>query len=69
MVAEKEAKAESKKEKEEGEREGLSLEEISKYKQSTQQNSIDAIRVAEERYAKKTKELGSWALQNVKEST
>ncbi|GMP67446.1 hypothetical protein CsSME_00027429 [Camellia sinensis var. sinensis] len=67
-VAEKEAEAESKKEKEEDQRGGLSLEEISKYRQSAQQNSMDAIRAAEERYAKKAKELGSSALQNVKES-
>ncbi|KAF5948252.1 hypothetical protein HYC85_014209 [Camellia sinensis] len=67
-VAEKEAEAESKKEKKEDQRGGLSLEEISKYRQSAQQNSMDAIRAAEERYAKKAKELGSSALQNVKES-
>ncbi|CAL5342708.1 unnamed protein product [Camellia sinensis] len=67
-VAEKEAEAESKKEKEEDQRGGLSLEEIFKYRQSAQQNSMDAIRASEERYAKKAKELGSSALQNVKES-
>ncbi|KAI8007242.1 hypothetical protein LOK49_LG07G02060 [Camellia lanceoleosa] len=67
-VAEKEAEAETKKEKEEGERGELSLEEISTYRQSAQQNSMDAIRAAEERYEQKAKELGSSALQNVKES-
>lgn len=49
--------------------EGHSLEEISKYRQSAQQNSMESIRAAEERYAAKAKELSASTLQNVKEST
>ncbi|KAJ8532145.1 hypothetical protein K7X08_012068 [Anisodus acutangulus] len=46
---------------------GPSLEEISHYRQTAQQNSMDAIRAAEERY-EKAKEMGASTLHNVKES-
>ncbi|KAK4342296.1 hypothetical protein RND71_038112 [Anisodus tanguticus] len=46
---------------------GPSLEEISQYRQTAQQNSMDAIRAAEERY-EKAKEMGASTLHNVKES-
>ena len=44
-----------------------SLEEISKFREKAQQNSMEAIRAAEERY-QKAKELGASKLQDVKES-
>ncbi|KAG5597212.1 hypothetical protein H5410_038444 [Solanum commersonii] len=44
-----------------------SLEEISQYRATAQQKSMNAIRAAEERY-EKAKEMGGSALQNVKES-
>ncbi|KAH0651170.1 hypothetical protein KY285_031284 [Solanum tuberosum] len=46
---------------------GPSLEEISQYRATAQQNSMNAIRAAEERY-EKAKEMGGSTLQNVKES-
>ncbi|XP_055823819.1 seed biotin-containing protein SBP65 [Solanum dulcamara] len=46
---------------------GSSLEEISQYRAIAQQNSMDSIRAAEERY-EKAKELGASTLHNVKES-
>ncbi|KAM3395667.1 seed biotin-containing protein SBP65 [Capsicum galapagoense] len=46
---------------------GPSLEEVSQYRQTAQQNSIDAIRAAEERY-EKAKNSGASTLHNVKES-
>ncbi|XP_059282787.1 seed biotin-containing protein SBP65 isoform X4 [Lycium ferocissimum] len=46
---------------------GPSLEEISQYRQTAQQNSMDTIRAAEERY-EKAKEKGASTLQNVKDS-
>ncbi|MCD9561521.1 hypothetical protein HAX54_020683 [Datura stramonium] len=46
---------------------GPSLEEISQYRATAQQNSMDAIRAAEERY-EKAKELGASTLHNVRES-
>ncbi|XP_060188016.1 seed biotin-containing protein SBP65-like isoform X1 [Lycium barbarum] len=46
---------------------GPSLDEISQYRQTAQQNSMDTIRAAEERY-EKAKEKGASTLQNVKES-
>ncbi|XP_019232015.1 PREDICTED: seed biotin-containing protein SBP65-like isoform X1 [Nicotiana attenuata] len=46
---------------------GPSLEEISQYRGTAQQNSMEAIRAAEERY-EKAKEKGGSTLQNVKES-
>ncbi|CAK9170825.1 unnamed protein product [Ilex paraguariensis] len=49
------------------EREGLSLDEISKYRATAQQNSMEAIRAAEEKYAK-NKESSESALRNEKES-
>ncbi|KAK4368994.1 hypothetical protein RND71_012786 [Anisodus tanguticus] len=46
---------------------GPSLEEISQHRQTAQQNSMDTIRAAEERY-EKAKEKGAFTLHNVKES-
>ncbi|KAH0744018.1 hypothetical protein KY290_032011 [Solanum tuberosum] len=46
---------------------GPSLEEISQYRATAQENSMNAIRAAEERY-EKAKEMGGSTLQNVKES-
>lgn len=46
---------------------GPSLEEISQYRATAQQNSMEAIRAAEERY-EKAKEMGASTLHNVKES-
>ncbi|PKA67068.1 Seed biotin-containing protein SBP65 [Apostasia shenzhenica] len=45
----------------------ISPEEIHQYRSTAQQNSIEAIRAAEERYAK-AKESGSTALQSSKEA-
>ncbi|XP_052177563.1 seed biotin-containing protein SBP65 [Diospyros lotus] len=63
----REKEMERKEESGDEQREGLSLDEISKYRQTAQQSSMDALRAAEERY-NKAKEPASSALQNVKES-
>ncbi|CAN4105033.1 unnamed protein product [Withania somnifera] len=46
---------------------GPSLEEVSQYRQTAQQNSVDAIRGAEVRY-EKDKNMGASTLHNLKES-
>ncbi|KAK9284267.1 hypothetical protein L1049_023437 [Liquidambar formosana] len=66
IVADKEAEAKKREGREE--KETPSLGEISKHRATAQQNSMETIRVAEERYAKAAKENGASALQSVKES-
>ncbi|MQM09866.1 hypothetical protein Taro_042742 [Colocasia esculenta] len=60
------AKMEGQQEKK-AEEEAMSLEEMTKYRAAAQQNSIDAIRAAEERYAE-AKDAAAAALKNTKEA-